>query len=110
MLFRDLAQRIAGLDRVGTTGGSASGARRRRGSGGRGRARGGGAACDADVRNDLLLPLGNGLDGVPDLVLVVVRCYGSGEMQLAITLLGVALEAALRCLDRMRLLVSQTHQ
>src|SRR5215218_6807475 len=110
VLLRDLAQCIAGLDRVRSPGGSCRGARRRRRGSRCGSARSPGTACDADVGDDVLLPVGDGLDGIPDLVLVIVGRHRSGEMQLSVTLLGVALKTALGCLNSMRVLVSQTHQ
>src|SRR5215218_6328492 len=108
VILRDLAQCIAGLDRVRSARSRCRGARRRRSRCGSARSRR--TACDADVGNDVLLPVGDGLDGIPDLVLVIVGRHRSGEMQLSITLLGVALKTALGCLNSMRVLVSQTHQ
>src|SRR5688572_19284675 len=97
MLFGDRAERVSRLDRVSLSGLSSR------------RAGGGAATRDLDVGHDFVPPVRNRLDGVPDLVLVRLGLHAPAEVQLPVALLRAAIEAALRLLDGVRVLVSQAH-
>src|SRR5262249_2643865 len=62
-----------------------------------------------DVGDHFLLPIGDRLDRIPDLVLLGVRRDGALEVELAVALLRVAVEHALARLDRVNVLITQSH-
>jgi hypothetical protein len=110
VFFRDLAERIAGLDRVSLC----SWCRRRR-SGGRlcrGRRRAGRCARSASHPNvsvDILLPGGNGLNRIPDFVLFCLSGDGSLEYQLAALFFDGAMKLSLGHFLRPRIHTLQRH-
>src|SRR5690606_38543365 len=67
------------------------------------------ATCDLDVGHDVVAPVADGLDRLPDLVLLGLRRYGALVLALAVTLFRVAVELSLGFLDCVAVLVSQIH-
>src|SRR6185437_14486044 len=98
LFLGDLAERVAALDGVRPGGAGAGGSDRSP------------SRCvHLNVRDDVLLPVGDRLDRVPDLVLLRFRRDRSLEVQLTVVLIGVSLELSLAHLNRVSVLVSQTH-
>src|SRR4029077_8234173 len=94
LLFGDLAQRISRSHRIGAL--SAD--------------NGGAGACRLDVRDDVLPPIRNRLDRIPNLVRFLLRRHRAVEVELAVVLVRRALHPhTLRGLDGVRVLVSKSH-